>query len=165
MSATATHTPKQLPWRALFALHLAVATAFAGRALLWPDAPLPEWLFAYAQVTAADQTFGYYAPVVASEWRMQLRGFSSARGDWEALAFAPRTAEGRQHLTVLASFLQEPENRRGIAGSAAAYALRERPDIAVVSIEVQVESIPDFEHYRQGERKSWHTVEVLSFSR
>jgi len=146
------------------AVHLAIVAA--GAAGLRPDSRTSAGalLETYGEYSGADNSYGFFAPAVAAEWRAAFDLYDAASGRWTTRTRPPTNRElALLDSTINGHFARE-DLREALAASWAAAAMAERPDAAVVVVRAEAFLVPTMEEYRGGARGRWQTLAAFAFT-
>lgn len=162
-------TRRQAFWTSLAAIHLAIAAAgAAGLPLLPIESSAGNGLAAIREASGSDNSYGFFAPAVASSKRVRLM-VTDARG---------RTAESpldsvraTQEVVLRLGTILDHANaadeklRRALLASFAAHAFGTNPDAVRVHVVIESYRIPTMAETRAGEKPAWAALFEADFVR
>ena len=114
----------------------------------------------YRDMSGAGNTYGFFAPGVAPQWRVRAV-MINAKGERREVDLAPTSSgEAGHRFGVLTSLFQEASepNRLTLARSWAAWLLSQYPDATSVTILVDAFNVPSIRDYGLGERGGWEEI-------
>jgi hypothetical protein len=146
-----------------------ILVLFVGQSLLSAaklNLPLPFSLSCLRSWSGADNRYGFFAPKVAAEKRLQFDIRGTNRSDWYQCELLYPRGEIRMRLATLAgSFREQHDFKDVVAASIAAWIFGRVPESQIVLVQVESYRIPTMLEYRGGSRASWETVQVYPFAR
>jgi len=150
------------------ALHLFVVACGALR-VAWLEAPAGiagKALKAYAGLSGADATYGFFAPAVPPRRRVRLELVDADGKQDVALLHDGASPEARSSLkSLLALFAKTPAARHDIAAYWAARMFDEHPGAMRVTAAVEEMVTPSMVSYLDGARPSWSRIYTETFTR
>jgi hypothetical protein len=151
---------------AVAAAHLLLVASWA-TGLLPPAMPGTggKALRLYGALTGADNRFGYFAPEVGPELRLDLTAEAGGRPAPPVALIEARGREAELRAgTVVSTFAYQPL-RREMARSLAARVFSRHPNATAVNVHVEVCELPTMAEYRAGVRPRWKTGYQARFVR
>lgn len=149
---------------ALAAVHLLVVVLGAARVKVSSPGPLRSLIEIYGAWSGAGNSYGFFAPGVASEWRTTLDYYEPLQGTWVTRTrTAPNLELSLLEATINSSFSHDGI-REALAASWAAAQLGEVPDAAAVVVRAEAFLLPTITQYRAGVRGRWRTLAAYAFT-
>ena len=150
---------------ALAFAHLLLVICGAGRCFPAPAGSLPRQAYTvYGEYSGASNSYGFFAPSVASQWQALFSIYGDDGPGWTDEARWPVNHEVHLRVGTVLSFFQEKEMRPGLAACWAAHMFGRHPRALLINVHVIRHDLPSMEEYRGGERPMWTTVAVFPFS-
>ncbi len=125
--------------------------------------PYPPVVEQYGSIFTATQGFGFYAPGVASESRIQVLGCKRGFTNWRPLSLGLK-GESQHFLNSFVGIGLRTPGRKPVAESISAYAMSHYPDVDSVIIQYQAELIPSLQE-KWGTAREWITIESFFYYR
>jgi hypothetical protein len=145
-------------------LHLTLVLCGAAKVrLLPPGNPAGPILATYRAYTGSDNSYGFFAPAVASEWR-GLFEVCRANGRCEEAELPYGNPETAVLLSSIHGMLAH-DARDVLAASLAATQFARVPDARTIVVKVQVYAVPTMAQARAGQRARWRTAYAYAFTR
>lgn len=151
------------------ALHLALAFCapaevqlpFEGSSELWHAVAV------YANATGADNSFGFYAPAVGSDHKVECMAFVPATESWVQVQLPSVNRETSLRFdTLTGQATKEGKHDEIMNACWAAYVFGQIPGAEIVLVEHHVELIPTMEQFRKtGIRPAWLPYDIATFAR
>jgi hypothetical protein len=158
---------RQLSWIVAALLHFALVVCGAMYVPLTGDSLLLNLLGQYGDMSGSTSSYGFFAPVVASQSRVSLvvRDVHGHECGDALLADATSAADLRAGgiFDGFPSFADEL--RRGLTASWASAMFGRHPSAEEVVVSVDVESLPTMAEWRSGKRSTWHPVYTSAYRR
>jgi hypothetical protein len=146
------------------AAHLVSVIAGAAR-LSAPNSSLAGQAFnSYAAYSGANNSYGFFAPGVAAEWRAALDSYDAATGRWTTRIRRPPNVELAVLDSTINSLFANEDLREALAASWAGTEIAEMPNAAAVVVRAQAFLVPAMEHYRAGTQARWVTLAAFAFT-
>lgn len=123
----------------------------------------PHVVEQYGSIFAASQGFGFYAPGVASETRVEVLGCKRGVSDWRSLTLGLK-GESQHFFNSFVGIGLRTTGRKPVAQSIAAYAMSKYPDVDTVMVNYQAELIPSLREEGFVARE-WKTLESNCYYR
>jgi hypothetical protein len=151
------------------ALHLALAFCAPAKVQLPFEGASRFWygLAVYANATGADNSFGFYAPSVGSDHKVECLAFVPATESWVEVELPEVNRETSLRFdTLTGQATKEGKHDEIMNASWAAYVFGQLPGAEVVLVEHHVELIPTMEQFRKtGARPAWLPYDIATFAR
>jgi hypothetical protein len=125
--------------------------------------PVSGLLGQVAQCLPSDQSFGYFAPQVCSEFRLLARVGSSRTKEVKDVEIK-LGAEAEMLISSLSNQAQEDDGAKAIAKSFALYALRKHPKFDYADVRIQAEWTPPIAEAKTR-KPAWETVQEFYFTK
>ncbi|HZR09394.1 MAG TPA: hypothetical protein VFA79_12495 [Myxococcales bacterium] len=146
------------------AAHLAFVVAGAMR-LSFPGRSVAAKAFAvYGAYSGANNSYGYFAPGVAAEWRAALDIYDARTGAWTTRTRAAPNLELAVLDSTINSNFSRKDVREALAASWAASELPQAPGAAAVVVRAEAFLLPTLAQYRSGARGAWRTLAAYAFT-
>jgi hypothetical protein len=146
------------------AAHLA-AVIFGAVRFSVPGSSIPGKIFeVYAAYSGANNSYGFFAPGVAAQWRAAIDFYDPAHGTWTTGTRSAANLELAVLDSTINSLFSRDELREALAASWAGAAMPERPEAAVVLVRAEAFRVPTMEQYRKGARGEWLTLAAYAFT-
>ena len=146
------------------AIHLLVVISGAARLTAHAPSALRAIIESYGAYSGAGNSYGFFAPGVAPEWRASLDFYEARERRWIThVRKAPNLELAVLDATINSSFSRK-EIREALAASWAAVDLDDVPGAAAVVVRAEAFLLPPLGRYRQGERGAWQTVAAYAFT-
>lgn len=156
-----TQTKALLVASAVYACMVALSAAHV--APVGPEGVVGTVYRLVGELTGAYNSFGYFAPSVASQVRVKLMNVSVDGSTNEKVLMTGNT-EVDLRLHTMMGFFPVPEAQQLFARSWAATALAD-PEVKETTVSVQVFELPTMAQYRNGERPTWKEFFRASYGR
>jgi hypothetical protein len=151
---------------AFAAFHLVLVACGAAHIRLFsPRTPVGHTVDAYAALSGADNTFGFFAPGVAPRFTVQFTLTDDAGRSWDEQAEQGVTREANLRFDSMASMFTFKGLRGKVGASWAAALFGRYPHVRQVEILAEAEVMPTMEAYRDGLRPESETVYNATFTR
>lgn len=146
-------------------IHLSLAGLSAAHLRPISDSrPAGRVLYAYCEITGANNNFGFFAPAVASQVRVRFTLCDKA-GQCSLDSLATRSDEVNLKLHTMFSFFTVSEAQDLLARSWAAQMLARHPDAQSISVEAEMFQLPTMTEYSAGRRPEWPQFYRAVFAR
>ncbi len=119
----------------------------------------------YRACSGADNSYGFYAPAVSSEWRVVFDIHDTAKQRWTEASEKPGDTEFYLLLSTINELFAQEGLRDLLAASWAGDVFAHHPEADIVLVEPQVYLVPKMAEYRLGRKARWRTVLVFAFTR
>jgi hypothetical protein len=126
--------------------------------------PLGRFLVLYGSYTGADNSFGFFAPSVASERRAAFTLEDEQGRRWDDSLTVGTNREANLHLLPLLLIFSDEDLEPYFAASWAGSMLGRHPEACKVELRVEQCVLPTMADYRAGTRPEWVTVYEAGFS-
>ena len=151
------------------ALHLALAFCAPAEVQLPFEGSSQFWrgVAVYANATGADNSFGFYAPAVGSDHKVECMAFVPATESWVQVQLPSVNRETSLRFdTLTGQATKEGKHDEIMNASWAAYVFGQIPGAEIVLVEHHVELIPTMEQFRRtGSRPAWLPYDIATFAR
>lgn len=146
------------------AVHVAiVASGAAG--IRFAHSTLPGTLLEiYGAYSGADNSYGFFAPGVAAEWRAAFDLYDPATNRWTTRLRTPGNREVALLDSTINGHFARDDLRESLAASWAAAAMAEAPSAAAIVVRAEAFLVPTMEDYRDGARGRWQTMAAFAFT-
>jgi len=118
----------------------------------------------YGEYTGSSNSYGFFAPGVASQWDVQFSIYAEGQARVEG-AMPEANREVRLRVSTVLGTLAQDRLREPLAASLAARCFTEHPEARLVNAHVRALHLPTMADYRGGRRPGWVTLSVYSFTR
>jgi hypothetical protein len=146
------------------AAHLGVVICGAARLRFDGPSNLDAALGVYGAYSGANNSYGFFAPGVAAQWRASFDFYDRANKTWTTRTrVAPNLELAVLDSTITGLFSHE-KLRQALAASWAGMALAETPGAAVVVVRAEAFIVPTMEQYRRGVRGEWRSLAAYAFT-
>jgi hypothetical protein len=149
---------------AIFHLIL-VASSAAHVRLFSPDSPIDTAVDHYGSLSGSDNSYAFFAPGVAPEFRVTFTLTDSDGNTWEESGNQGATREAELRYDSMTSMFTFRKLRGRIAASWAATMFGKHPNAERVEVAVEAQDMPTMEAYRDGYRPEWSPVYTTAFTR
>ena len=150
----------------LAGIHLVLVAASAAHLqIVTPEDPIGRGVLAYESFSGADNTFAFFAPSVAPQFRATFTLTDAGGKSWEEAPEQGATREANLRFDSVTNMFSYPHLSRRIAASMAASLFGRRSDAAECEVFVELQDTPTMEAYRDGVRPEWQPVYLRSFYR
>jgi hypothetical protein len=156
-----------LAWTLAAGAQIAFVICGAARTLPAGDDPASSALAAWCDVSGADNTYGFFAPSVASQCRLSLTMRGADGRTWRDDLVEDRDSRFAFRLQSAVDAIGKfPEDlRRALTASWAGAMFARHPAAQEVLVEVEVEQVPTMEAWRAGARPEWLPLYKATFVR
>lgn len=148
---------------AAVAVHLALVTMGATQSLPEPGSTLGEVARSFMYACGSDNAYGFYAPRVSGAVRVRFVGSD------KIVVGVPHGIGNEIDLrlgnAVDVMRLGSEEMQRVIAGSMAAWWLRQNADDREIEVVIEIHDLPTMAEAADGETETWHELYRGSFER
>jgi hypothetical protein len=146
------------------AAHLAVVICGAARFRFTDASSVGAVLGVYAAYSGANNSYGFFAPGVAAQWRAAFDFYDPLNDKWVTRTRAPPNLELAVLDSTINSLFANENVRETLAASLAGTALAETPGAAVVVVRAEAYVVPTMERYNHGARGEWRTLAAYAFT-
>jgi hypothetical protein len=144
--------------------HLAVVILGAARVPV-PGASLAGRIYGvYGAYSGANNSYGFFAPGVASKWRATLDSYHPAEEKWTTWTKPAANLELGVLDSTITGFFSNDELREAMAASWAGSGMAQAPGAAVVVVRAEAFMVPTMAEYREGARGRWQTLAAYAFT-
>jgi hypothetical protein len=145
-------------------VHLLFVAAGAMRLPLPASSVAAQAIGVYGAWSGADNSYGFFAPGVAAEWRAALDTYDPRTSVWTTRTrVAPNLELAVLDSTINSNFSRK-ELRKALAASWAASELPQAPGAAAVVVRAEAYLLPTIAQYRSGARGAWRTLAAYAFT-
>ncbi len=144
--------------------HLLMVIAGAARLPLPASSAATKILGVYAAWSGASNSYGFFAPGVAAEWRAALDLYDPRAGVWTTRTRVAPNLELAVLDSTINSYFSRKEIREALAASWAAAEMPEAPGAAAVVVRAEAFLLPTLPEYRSGHRGEWRTLAAYAFT-
>lgn len=146
--------------------HLVLVGASAAHIRLFsPDSPLDTAVGHYGSLSGSDNSYAFFAPGVAPQFRVTFTLTDAQGNTWEESGNQGATREAELRYDSMTSMFMFKPLRPRIAASWAAAMFGRYPNAEKVEVAVEAEDMPTMEAYRDGYRPEWAPVYGTAFTR
>jgi hypothetical protein len=148
---------------ALAAAHLAAVVLGAARMPI-PQTSVGKLYDVYAAYSGAGNSYGFFAPGVASAWRAAIDSFDAGERKWTTWVKPAGNIELAVLDSTITGYFSDDEFREALAASWAGSAMAHAPEAAVVVVRTEAFLVPTMEEYRNGARPRWQSLAAYAFT-
>jgi hypothetical protein len=146
-------------------VHLSLAALSAAHLRPISDASPPgRAVYAYSEIAAVNNNFGFFAPAVASQVRVRFT-LCDKGGHCSPDTLATGSDEVNLKLHTMYSFFMVSEAQDLLARSWAAQMLARHRDAETVMVEAEIFQLPTMIEYSAGRREEWMPFYHAVFAR
>ena len=144
--------------------HLAVVILGAARIPV-PQSSLAGKVYGvYGAYSGANNSYGFFAPGVASKWRAALDSYDPAEEKWTTWTKPAANLELGVLDSTITGYFSNDELREAFAASWAGSGMAQAPGAAVVVVRAEAFLVPTMAEYREGARGRWQTLAAYAFT-
>ncbi len=145
--------------------HLLLVAASAAHVQVAPPGTAGLVLDGYGALSGSDNTYSFFAPGVAPQFRVTFTLTDADGHSWEETPDVGATREANLRFDSMTGMFTYPKLRKGVAASWSAALFGKHPKAEHVEIAVEAQDMPTMESYRDGYRPEWEPVYWVAFSR